>query len=143
MPDYIPNEGEEEIMNVLLGKIARPNIFLGLFQNTPANIASLGENIVWSNIVQVTGLVGGNEVQLLPANWTVPTGAQAGNPATHPQVEFIADVGGASNVAGYYIRSANNKLWVVGVNPEVEASGLLKTMLAAARYRVNPQYGAA
>lgn len=143
MADFIPNEGEEEILNVLLGKIARPNIFLGLFQNTPANVNSLGEGMVWSNIVQVTGLVGGNEIQLLPANWTVPTGAQAGNPATHPQVSLTADVGGADPVAGYYIRSANNKLWVVGLNPEVEVSGILKTMLAGAIYRVNPQYGAA
>ena len=141
MADFTPNQGEEEMNNVLLGKIPQPALFMGLMQNTPANVNSLGEAMQWSNIVQATGFVGGNEQALLAANWTVPTGAQAGNAATHPQVEFTADAGGASNVSGYYIRSANNRLWAVGLNAEVEVSGVLKTMLAGARYRVNPSIG--
>lgn len=142
MADFVPNQGEEEMNNVLLGKIPQPALFLGLMQNTPANVNSLGELMQWSNIVQATGFVGANEQAVLAANWTVPTGAQSGNPATHPQVEFTADVGGASNVSGYYIRSANNRLWAVGLSAEVEVSGVLRTMLAGARYRVNPSVGA-
>lgn len=142
MADFIPNEGEEEILNVLLGKIAQPTLYLGLFNNTPANVDSYGEAMVWSNVTQCTNFVGGNEKTLASGSWTVPTGANAGNPATYPQQEFTADTGGATDVAGYYIRSGNNKLWAVGVNPEVAASGIRKTMLAGARYRVNPQLGA-
>lgn len=142
MADFIPNEGEEEMLNVLLGKIPKPALYLGLMQNTPAQVNSAGEAMTWSNVNQVTGLVGGDEVELTPANWSVPTGANAGDPATHPQIEFVADSGGADPVSGYYVRSANNKLWIVGVNPEVAANGILKTMLPGARYRVNPQLGA-
>jgi hypothetical protein len=142
MADFIPNQGEEEILNVLLGKIAQPTLYMGLFSNTPAAINGFGEAITWANITQATGFVSANEKTLSPASWTVPTGGSAGNPATYPQQEFVADTGGADDVAGYYIRSGNNKLWVVGVNPEVAASGILKTMLAAAKYRVNPQFGA-
>lgn len=142
MADFIPNQGEEEILNVILGKIAQPTLYMGLFSNTPSNIAGYGEGIVWANITQATGFVTSNERTLSPASWTVPTGASAGDPATYPQQEFVADTGGASNVGGYYIRSGNNKLWVVGVNPEVAASGVLKSMIAGAKYRVNPQFGA-
>lgn len=142
MADFIPNQGEEEILNVLLGKIAQPTLYLGLMSNTPSNVNGYGEAMVWSNITQATGFVTSNEKTLSPASWTVPTGASAGNPATYPQQEFEADTGGASDVSGYYIRSSNNKLWVVGVNSEVAASGVLKTMLVGAKYRVNPQFGA-
>ena len=142
MADFIPNEGEAEMLQVLLGKIAKPALYMGLMRNTPTSVASEGEGIVWADILEVSGLVGGNAVELTAANWTVPTGASAGNPATHPQVEFTADTGGADNVSGYFIRSANNKLWVVGLNPEVELTNTLKTMLAGAKYRVNPQLGA-
>ena len=142
MADFIPNQGEEEILNVLLGKIAQPTLYLGLFSNTPANVNGYGETMLWSNITQATGFVSANEKTLSSGSWTVPTGASSGNPATYPQQEFVADAGGASDVAGYYIRSSNNKLWGVGVNPEVAASGILKTMLAGAKYRVNPQLGA-
>lgn len=142
MADFIPNEGEEELLNVALGKIAQPTLYLGLMSNTPTAINTLGEAMVWADITQATGFVTANEKTLSPASWTVPTGVNAGNPATYPQQEFTADTGGASDVSGYYIRSSNNKLWVVGVNPEVSASGILKTMLEGAKYRVNPQLGA-
>lgn len=138
MTDFVPNEGEAKILSLILNQ----NIHVGLFQNTPAQIAALGDNIKWSDIVQATGFVGGNEKTLVFADWTIPAGANAGNPATAPQLVFTADVGGASNVAGYYMRTDDNKLIMVGLNPEVEASGVLKTMLAGAVYRVNPQYGA-
>jgi hypothetical protein len=138
MADFVPNQGEEEMMNVLLGKIAQPTLYLGLMSNTPAAVDALGDTMLWSNVTQATGFVGGNEKTFVPATWTVPTGAQSGQAATYPQQEFVADTGGASDVSGYYIRSSNNKLWVVGVNAEVAASGILKTMLAGAKYRVNP-----
>lgn len=138
MTDFVPNEGEEKALNLILNQ----NLYLGLFSNTPAQIAALGDNIVWANIVQATGFVGGNEKTLTLANWTIPTGGNAGNPATAAQQVFTADTGGASNVGGYYLRTSDNKLLMVGVNPEVEASGVLKTMLQGAVYRVNPQFGA-
>lgn len=138
MTDYVPNEGEEKVLNLILNQ----TLYLGLMTNTPANIASLGDNLAWANIVPATGFVGGNEKTLAFVNWTIPTGVNAGNPATAPQQTFTADAGGASNVTGYYIRTSDNKVLVVGLNPEVEASGVAKTMLAGAVYRVNPQYGA-
>lgn len=142
MADFIPNQGEEEMLNVLLGKIAQPTLYLGLMSNTPADVNTKGEAMVWTDVTQATGFVTANEKTLAAGSWTVPTGAQSGDPATFAQQEFTADAGGASNVSGYYIRSSNNKLWVVGVNAEVAASGILKTMLAGAKYRVNPQLGA-
>lgn len=138
MADFVPNEGEQVAMEQILNQ----TLYLGLFQNTPASIAALGEAIVWANITQATGFVGGDEKTLSYGSWTIPSGAQAGNPATYPQQEFVADVGGADSVAGYYIRTAGNKLLVVGVNPEVELTGVLKVMAENAKYRVNPQYGA-
>ena len=138
MPDYVPNEGEEKALQAILNQTLK----LGLFSNDPAAIQSLGEAVVWSNITPATGFVGGNEKTLVYAGWTIPTGASAGNPATHAQQEFVADVGGASDVAGYYLKTTDNKLLVVGVNSEVAASGIKKTMLAGAKYRVNPQFGA-
>ena len=138
MADFIPNEGEEKALQQILNQ----TLFLGLFQNTPGAVNALGETMTWANIVPATGFVGGNEKTLVFANWTIPTGVLAGNPATALQQEFIADVGGASDVAGYYLRTSTNKLMVVGVNPEVAASGVLKSMLPGAKYRVNPQYGA-
>lgn len=142
MADFMPNEGEEELLNVALGKIPQPALYLGLFTNLPAAIASLGEGAKLEDLTQATGFVGGNEKTLGAGSWTVPTGAQSGQPATFPQQTFTADTGGASNVCGYYIRSGNNKLWAVGVNPEVEANNTPKQMLAGAVYRVNPQIGA-
>jgi hypothetical protein len=138
MPDFVPNEGEAKALQQILNQ----TLYLGLFQNTPANILSLGEAIVWGNITPATGFVGGNEKAITYAGWTIPTGAQAGNPATYPQQEFIASESGASDVAGYYLRTADNKLLVVGLNPEVELTGVLKQMAPNAKYRVNPQYGA-
>lgn len=138
MTDFVPNEGEEKALQLLLNQ----NLFLGLMQNTPAQIAALGDTLVWANIVAATGFVGGNEKTLTFAGWTIPTGGSAGNPATYAQQVFTADVAGANNVSGYYIRTSDNKILMVGLNPEVEASGILKTMLAGAVYRVNPQYGA-
>lgn len=142
MADFIPNEGEAEILNIVLGKIAQPTLYLGLMNNSVASVQGFGEAMVWANVVPATGFVGGDEVAFSPANWTVPSGASAGQPATHAQVEFTADAGGADNVSGYYIRTSNNRLLVVGLNPEVEISGVLKSMLEGARYRVNPQLGA-
>lgn len=138
MADFIPNEGEEKALQAILNQ----TLYLGLMNNAPAAVNTLGETMKWSDVVQATGFVGGNEKTLVYGGWTIPTGVNAGNPATHAQQEFVADVGGASDVSGYYIRTADNKLLVVGVNPEVAASGVKKTMLAGAKYRVNPQYGA-
>ncbi len=138
MADFVPNEGEEKALNVLLNQ----TLFLGLFNNTPASIAALGEGIRWSDIVPVTNIVGGNEKTLTLASWTIPTGVNSGNPATAAQQTFTADTGGSPDVAGYYIRTADNKLLVVGLNPEVEVTGIRKVMLAGAVYRVNPQFGA-
>jgi len=138
MADFVPNEGEAKSLQQILNQ----TLYLGLFQNTPANIASLGDAIVWSNITAATGFVGGDEKTLVYGSWTIPVGAQAGNPATYAQQEFVAGEAGASSVAGYYVRSADNKLMVVGVNAEVELTGVLKQMAPSARYRVNPQYGA-
>ena len=138
MADFMPNEGEEKSLNILLNQ----TLYLGLFKNTPAAIAALGESIVWSNITPATGFVGGDEKTLVFGSWTIPTGAQSGNPATYPQQEFVADTGGADDVCGYYIRTSDNKLLAVGVNAEVAQTGVLKTMLEAAKYRVNPQIGA-
>ena len=142
MADFIPNEGEAEVLNILLGKIAQPTLYIGLMNNSVASVQGFGEAMVWANVVPATGFVGGNEVAFTPANWTVPTGGSAGQPATHPQIEFTADTGGALSVSGYYIRTGNNKLLVVGLNPEVEGTGTLKAMLEGAKYRVNPQLGA-
>lgn len=138
MADFTPNEGEAKALQQILNQ----TLYLGLFQNTPANINTLGESIVWANITPAQGFVGGDEKTLAYGSWTIPTGASAGNPATYPQQEFTADAGGADPVAGYYVRTADNKLLVVGVNAEVELTGVLKVMAAGAKYRVNPQYGA-
>lgn len=140
MADFIPNQGEANALQ----KILNQTLYMGLMQNTPTEINGLGEAIVWADIVPSVGYVGGDEKTLSYGSWTIPTGAQAGNPATYAQQEFVADTGGADPVSGYYIRTADATpiLLVVGVNSEVAASGVLKTMLAGARYRVNPQYGA-
>lgn len=138
MPDFTPNVGEEEVMKRVLNQ----TLFLGLFRNTPTNINLLGEAIQWSDILQATGFVGGNEKTLTLASWTIPTGASAGNPATAPLQTFTAQAGGADSVAGYYIRTSTNVLLAVGLNPEVESSGILKVMPEGALFRVNPQYGA-
>lgn len=138
MTDFVPNEGEAHVLD----KILNQTLYLGLMSNTPAQIAALGDTITWANITQATGFVGGNEKTLSYGGWTIPSGGSAGQPATYTQQVFTADTGGASNVSGYYIRTSDNKLLMVGVNPEVELSGVLKTMLQGAIYRVNPQYGA-
>jgi hypothetical protein len=135
----IPNVGEEACLKFILGR----TLYLGLFTNSAAGIASLGEAIKWSDITPATGFVGGNEKTLASGSWTIPTGVNAGNPATYPQQTFTADVGGASSVAGYYVRTVDNELLLVELHPEVESSGTLKAMPEGAVFRVNAQLGAA
>lgn len=136
MADVLPNVGEERSLRLLLNQ----PLYLGLFSNTPAAMTSLGRNVTWPNIQQAVGWAGGNEKLLEYSSWNIPSGASAGNPATYPVQEFEAGLGGASNVAGYYIRTADNILLAVGIHPEVLASGVLKSHLEGARYRVSLTY---
>jgi len=144
MADFTPDEGEEKMNGVLTGKVAFPtNLRVVLFQNTPANINTLGEDIVYADLTLSTGFVGGDSKTLTPASWTIPTGASAGQPATYPQLEFEADTGGADDVAGYALVDSDDVIWGLGLNPQVESSGTPVTMLEGAKYRVNPQLGTA
>ncbi len=140
MSDFTPNEGEEEMLNVLLGKTSLPTLFLGLFNNSVSNFNSYGDAIIWANIVQATNFTGSDEKTITPANWVIPTGINKGNPATYPEQTFIADTGGASTVSGYYIRSSNNVLWVVGLHPDVEVDSIPKAMPAGAQINISPQF---
>lgn len=151
MASYIPNEAEESFLNAAWKN--GEDFFIGLMSNTPAAIAALGENLSWSDIVPVTNVTpsspGGANGAAVGAEWrmdsldfTVPTGANAGDDATHPQIEFLAGAGGASaDVSGYYIRNSSNVLRGVNTNPEVESSGTLKVMAEGAIYRANPALG--
>jgi hypothetical protein len=142
MPQFVPKEGQREMTRVLLKQIPQPDLVVGLFTNSAAEIAALGLDAVLADLDQASAVVGSGvvsgEYQFTPSNWTVPGGAQTGDPATHPNVEFQAPAGGTSDIAGYYVRSTNGVLWIVGLNPDVEAGGALKPMPAGATYSVDP-----
>lgn len=138
MADVVPNEGEEQALRAILNQ----TLYMGLMSNTPASVLALGDAIAWADILPVGNLVGADEKTLVFGDWTIPSGAGAGNPATAPPQEFVADTGGTDAVSGYYLRTAGNKLLVVGLHPTVELTGVLKPMPEGAVYRVNPQYGA-
>lgn len=152
MASYISNIGEEAVLNRIWKN--GEDFYIGLMGNTPAALAGLGEAMLFSDLTLITGVIpssaGGTNGAAVSAEWrmdtldfTVPTGASSGDDATHPQIEFLADTGGASAaVSGYYIRSSTNELMVVNTNPEVESSGTLKTMAEGAIYRCNPALGA-
>lgn len=141
MADFTPNEGEQEMLNILLGKIVQPDLYVGLFQNSVANFESYGDSIVWSNIVPVTNIISGYERQLLTSIWVVPSSSDTGDAAVYSEIPFIASTGGADAVTGYYIRSSNNVLWVVGLHPDVELDSIPKAMPENAEIRISPQLG--
>lgn len=139
MADFTPNEGETKMNDILVGKTAFPtSLRVILISNTPSAINTLGEGLTYLDLTQATGFVGGDDKTLTPANWVSPGG---GAPNTYPQLEFTADTGGASDVSGYALVDSDNVVWGVGLNAEVESTGVLKTMNAGAVYRVNPQLG--
>lgn len=152
MASYIGNESEEAVLNRIWKN--GEDFSIGLIGNTPAALAALGEDLTYADLTLITNVTpsstGGVNGSAVGAEWlmdtldfTVPTGASAGDDATHPQVEFQAGVGGASgSVSGYYIASSTDELMVVNTNPEVESSGTLKTMAEGAIYRCNPALGA-
>lgn len=152
MPSYIPNQAEERALNALYKN--GEDFFLGLMSNTIAGLQGLGENLTFADITAVTnvtpsaagapnGAAVGAEWRLDNLDITVPTGGSSGDDASHPQIEFLAGVGGASaDVSGYYIRDSSNQLVAANTHPEVESSGTLKVMAEGAIYRATPALGA-
>ena len=134
MADYVPNEGEEEMMKRIL---QHSTVYVGLMGNSKANLAGFGEGVVYANLTKITNLSPSNEIAVTTGQWVIPTGASAGNPATGPTVTFTAGAGGASgSVSGYYVRSAANVILWLGLHPAVEADGALKAMPEGATYSV-------
>jgi len=135
MADYVPNVGEEEMMKRIL---QHSTVYVGLMGNSKANLAGFGEGVVLGNLTTITNLSPSNEIAVTTGQWTIPTGASAGNPATGPSVTFTAAAGGASAaVSGYYVRSGTNVLLWLGLHPDVEADGPLKSMPEGATYTVD------
>lgn len=150
MPSYTPNIAEEEILRrIWTGE----DHFIGLISNTIAALDALGESMVFADLTQVTnvtpassaanGAAAGVEWRMDPLDVVVPTGAQSGNDATHPQIEFTANAGGASaDVSGYYIRDGGNNLLAVVTDPNVVNTGVRRVMNEGARFRLTPALGA-
>jgi len=135
MADYVPNVGEEWMMARIL---TYGTVYVGLMGNSKASLAGLGEGVTYGNLTLITNLSPGNEIAVTTGQWTIPTGANAGDPATGPTVTFTAGTGGASgSVSGYYVRSPTNVLLWLGLHPDVDADGPLKSMPEGATYSVD------
>jgi len=135
MADYVPNVGEEEMMKRIL---QNSTVYVGLMGNTKASLNSLGEAVTYGDLTKITNLSPSNEIAVTTGQWTIPTGANAGDPATGPTTTFTAGSGGASGaVSGYYVRSGTNVLLWLGMHPDVEADGPLKSMPEGATYSVD------
>jgi hypothetical protein len=130
MSDWIPREGEQ----VALQRITGPALFLGLHKMTASALGALAENVQWSDVVPADG-----HTDVALASWTVPTGANRGQPATHPVVSFAGGTG-KDSVGGFYIRTDTDPplLLAIGLHPDVAAGGALKPMGEGSRYDVDP-----
>lgn len=158
MTSYIGDEGEFfAITKILAGSTFR----LGLHSHTDAELAALGEKATEADLKKVTNVVpalaaggvaagfsvSGAEALIAGNDFTIPGGVNEGDPATHPQVEFVAGAGGATSpdgavAGGYYlIDQATGDLYTRASHPEVASSGTRKSMAQDAIYRVNPQLG--
>lgn len=154
MASIFPNEAEERALTALYAN--GEDFFCGLFANLPAALDVIGrENLVFADLTLITnvtpsssgapnGAAVGAEWRMDALDWTIPTGAQAGNDASHPQIEFLAGVGGASAAAsGYYVRNGSNVLVFLNTHPTVESTGTALAMnVEGAIYRANPAPGA-
>jgi len=135
MADYVPNIGEERMMQLIL---QAGTLYVGLMGNSRTNLVALGEAVVFADITPITNLSPSNEIAITGGSWTIPTGGSSGNPATNTARVFTAGSGGASGgVSGYYVRDGSNNLLWLGMHPDVDGGGALKSMPEGATYTVN------
>lgn len=120
MADWIPRQGEQAALERIVGE----SLYLGLHGMTAAQLTTLGDDVMWTDIVAAAGHP---EVQLVPGSWAVPSGSDRGDPATYPVVRFTGQAG-RGDVGGFYIRTPGNLLLAVGLHPDVMAGQPLKTM---------------
>lgn len=101
----VPNEGESQILGIMLGKIAIESLRLRLYSNnkTPA------EADTPASYTEATG-GGYASVLLTAANWTLTEGAPT--LAEYPMVTFTF-TGGIGNIYGYYVtgETSNKVRW--------------------------------
>lgn len=141
MPSIIPNVGIEVILGTILSGNVAPTLRVEAITDLPDAIDALGDDLTYADLNIGTGYVNGDSIPLVQANWVVPTGANAGQAATHPRVEFEGDTGGGSAITGYIVVDQNDVVWVLETNPEVEVDDTPKAMPAGARYQVDPTLG--
>ena len=111
MPGVIPDEGEAQVLNISLGKVASESTELRLYTNnrTP------GLTDIATNYTEMTGQ-GYAKKTLAAAAWTVtPADTGTNTPAkgtTAAQTFTFSIAGGPTSVYGYYLVGATSgKLW--------------------------------
>jgi hypothetical protein len=111
MPGVIPDDGEAQILNIALGKVASESIELRLYTNN--KVPALAD--VTANYTEMTGQ-GYAKKTLAAAAWTVtPADTGTNTPAkgtTAAQVFTFSIAGGPTPVYGYYLVGVTSgKLW--------------------------------
>lgn len=117
MAFVVPNEGEAQMLNLILGKTATENLTLKLFTNnvTPAET---------DNAATYTEAAGNGyaAISLVAADWTVTAGTGAPGTTTAVTANKVFTLTGVGSYYGYYIVGATSgKLYLA------EAFGAVKT----------------
>lgn len=104
----VPNEGEAEMLNRILGKLATGDLKLHLY-TTQTSLPVEGDVYATYSVNELVA-TGYSEYTMLNANWTVTAGEPT--EAVHIEVDFAITAGGTGDVYGYYVTdSGNTKLY--------------------------------
>lgn len=134
MPGVIPDEGEAQMLGIVLGKTASESLELRLYKNdkTPGLVD------VTADYIEMVGQ-GYTKKVLAPAAWTVtPADTGTNTPAkatTAAQVFTFSVAGGPTPIYGYYLVGVTSgKLW----GPERFADGPYSVANAGDEITITP-----